>query len=103
MPGDFSKSHWQNNKVISAINRFVLMRIVLYSSHEFAFEFLCFRDFRMYTMFYFIVLFYHFLNVYFCVICASKTGGMLLFAPWPTTFTRPDITHFEERNSRPDF
>ena len=22
---------------------------------------------------------------------------------WPTTFTRPNITHFEEKNSRPDF
>ena len=23
--------------------------------------------------------------------------------PWPTIFTRPNITHFEEKNSRPDF
>ena len=22
---------------------------------------------------------------------------------WPTIFTRPNITHFEEKNSRPDF
>ena len=22
---------------------------------------------------------------------------------WPTIFTRPSITHFEEKNSRPDF
>ena len=22
--------------------------------------------------------------------------------PWPTTFTRPNITHFEEQNWRPD-
>ena len=25
------------------------------------------------------------------------------FPPWPTIFTRPNITHFEEKNSRPDF
>ena len=24
-------------------------------------------------------------------------------APWPTIFTRPNTTHFEEKNSRPDF
>ena len=23
--------------------------------------------------------------------------------PWPTIFRRPNITHFEEKNSRPDF
>ena len=23
--------------------------------------------------------------------------------PWPTIFTRPNITHYEEKNSRPDF
>ena len=22
--------------------------------------------------------------------------------PWPTTFTRPNITHFDEQNRRPD-
>ena len=26
-----------------------------------------------------------------------------LFVTWPTIFTRPNITHFEEKNSRPDF
>ena len=24
------------------------------------------------------------------------------FRPWPTIFTRPHITHFERKNSRPD-
>ena len=78
MPKNFSNSNWQNNKVISAINRYVLMTVVLYSSHEFAFKFVCFKDFKIYTMFYFISSFYYFLNVYTCVICASKTGSMLL-------------------------
>ena len=51
----------------------VLMRIVLYWKHEFTVELLCFRDFRINTMFYFIT------NVFSCVIYASKTGGMRFF------------------------
>ena len=36
--GDFSHFNWQNKGIISAINKFLLMRMVLYWSHKFAFK-----------------------------------------------------------------
>ena len=35
--------------------------------------------------------------------CTQKEGNTFKQKTWPTIFTRPDITHFEEKNSRPDF
>ena len=33
----------------------------------------------------------------------SSSAGVYMSRAWPTIFIRPDITHFEEKNSRPDF
>ena len=32
-----------------------------------------------------------------------KPAVLSVTGTWPTVFARPNITHFEEKNSRPDF
>ena len=38
--------------------------------------------------------------VYDWYLCISYSEHV---EPWPTIFTRPNITHYEEKNSWPDF